>query len=84
MRSADTREIPVKAMREAASAIHAAWEAANAELVAFCRDLPRPYRMTHAQMERMAFLKGKVSGLYLAKVEFEKRRPLRFFGSGAP
>lgn len=84
MRSADTREIPIKAMRDAASAIHVAWEAANAELVEFCREIPRPYRMTRAQKERMAFLKGKVSGLYLATVEFEKRRPLRIVGSAAP
>lgn len=75
----DTAKITEPKMREALAAIVSAQEAAFAEWKEFEEKVPK--RMSPAQRERSAYLRGRLAGLHQAHREFEMRSPIEFHGS---
>lgn len=76
---ADVRKMSRDKMLEGLGAMDGMIEAARRdwkEYVATCSRRP-----TKAQAERIAFLRGRLSGLCEAMTEFEKRSPLEIVGS---
>lgn len=72
-------EMKVEALREAAAAIAKSWEDELTNYKAELKAMPR--RMNATQRERVAYLKGVISGLSRATREIEKRAPLKIVGS---
>ena len=76
---ADVHKMSRDKMLEAIGAIDGMSDAARSdwkEYVATCSRRP-----TKSQAERIAFLRGRLSGLCEAMTEFEKRSPLEIVGS---
>lgn len=68
-------EMSADALREAATAIAARWDAA---LLEYKQELERmPRRMNAAQRARIAYLHGVIAGAAKATREIEKRAPLK-------
>ena len=79
MRINNLDEMKVEALREAAEAIAAAWDDELQNYKAELKLMPR--RMNAVQRERVAYLKGVISGLSRATRQIEKRAPFKIVGS---
>jgi hypothetical protein len=69
-------------MHEAIAEIASLTDAIANEWREFAASVPK--RMTAAQRERSAYLRGRLAGLHQAHREFEKRAPIEFYGSSQP